>query len=125
MMTQEEPRHGSVNRSEGPGAPEPVVDEAVVSDGSLLDRLLDEDGELKEPSVIQKELSNSWQKFKRKAGKFIQEATKEPLKQAGKQATAEAISKLSSLDNMLDGAEGKTPKEKENDGVSKPSRVDD
>jgi len=102
------------NASKEPVAP------PVAEDPSLLDSILDEEGELKEPSVIGNEIRNAWGRFKRR----LFEAGTEPLRKAGRQATLETATRvLHEFDGTLDGAEGK--KKKEDDGISKPPNVDD
>jgi hypothetical protein len=84
---------------------------------SLLEAILDEEGELKEPSVIGEEIRNAWGRLKQR----LFRAGTEPLKRAGKQATIETMTQvLHEFDGTLDGAEGKQPpaKKKEDDGIS-------
>jgi hypothetical protein len=98
----------------------PVVEEPVVpKDPSLLEAILDEDGELKEPSVIGDEIRSAWGRLKRR----LLRAGTEPLKKAGRQATLETMTQvLHEFDGTLDGAEGR---KKEHDGISRTPDVDD
>jgi hypothetical protein len=98
---------------------EPVVP-PVTRGPSLLESILDEEGELKEPSVIGKEIRSAWGRFKQR----LFDAGTEPLRKAGRQATLETATRvLHEFDGTLDGAEGR--KKKEDNGISKSPDVDD
>ena len=83
----------------------PLVEEPA-AEGTSFINVLDEDGELKHPSVLKKELVVLWGRLKQKA----LEAVTGPLKKAGQDAAIETLTRVfGSLDSAIDGMEGKKP----------------
>lgn len=107
----------------GEGEETPPVEPEVVVEDQPVDRpdpdppadtdenqfftILDEEGELKEVSVIRQEIGRGWNKVKAR----LAEAFKEPLKELGKEAAVEAATRMSkTADGALDGMAGDRPK---------------
>jgi outer membrane biosynthesis protein TonB len=78
--------------------------------------ILDDDGELKSPSLIKKEFAKGWGRLKQKA----LEAATGPLKKAGQGAAVDTLTRLfGSLDGAIDGMEpGSKKPEKDDDDDS-------
>ena len=105
----DEPHHAEPHTQDddcvNPVAVAPIEPEVVDEDRPLID-VLDEDGELKPPSVLKRELKTG---LNRLGQKIVASA-----RQAGHEAAAETITRIfTGLDAAGEGASGKRPKEKD------------